>query len=123
MNVKNRKNTVSPAIVMAGVAVLFLIAISVRKDLQASEISFGDVIKKSMAQEFSESLMQKFMPVYSWGQQGEQEKNWLLESRIAGVMPVYRYYRDVQAVDFTEENGNDNREDYIYGRNSESASN
>ncbi len=103
LNVKRKKNAVSPAMIFAGLTVLFLLLLSVKKDLQASEISFGDVIKQSVAQEFGESLIQKFVPVFSFVQQSEQEESWILERQIAGMIPIYGYYRETKTGDLTGE--------------------
>ncbi len=96
LNVKGKKSAASPAMCLAGLTVLFLLLLSVRKDLQTSEIAFGDVIKQNAAQEFGEALIQKFVPIFSFVQQGELEQNWLLEKQIAGIMPLYGYYQETQ---------------------------
>lgn len=72
---------------------MFLLFISVKKDLQASETSFADVVKQSAAQELGNSVIRKFVPVFSFVRQGEQERNQLLERQVAGVLPLYGYSR------------------------------
>lgn len=96
LNVKRRKNAVSPAMYPVGLAVLFLIILSVKKDLQISEKPFGDVIKRSMAQEFSESLTGSFLPILSFAHQQEKGSNPLLEEQITGMVPLYGYYRKME---------------------------
>lgn len=72
---------------------MFLLFISVKKDLQASETSFADVVKQNAAQELGNSVIQKFVPVFSFVRQGEQERNQLLEQQMAGILPLYGYSR------------------------------
>lgn len=94
LNVKGRKNAVTPAVCLAGMAALFLLLLSVRKELQTSEASFRDVIKQNVAEEIGEALYQHFVPVFSFVRQGQEESNWLLEKQITGIFPLYGYYRE-----------------------------
>lgn len=107
MNVKRWKNAVSPAVYLAGLAVLFLIILSVKKDLHASETAFGDVMKQSMAQEFGEAITGKFLPVFSFVHHDRQEKYRLLEEQIAGIIPLYGYLKE-SGEDETSETMNEN---------------
>lgn len=109
MNVKRWKNAVSPAVYPVGLAVLFLIIMSVKRDLQISENPIGDVIRRSMAQEFSESLTGSFLPIVSFAHQQELGENQLVEKQIAGMLPLYGYYRKTEK----EETAETQKEEYL----------
>ena len=61
--------------------------------MQASETSFAEVVKQSAAQELGNSVIQKFVPIFSFVRQGEQEQYQLLEQQMAGILPLYGYSR------------------------------
>ncbi len=103
LNVKRRKNAVSPAVCLAGLAVLFLIFIAVKGRLQAAETSFGDTVKQNMAQEFAQSLTDKFLPVFAYVQQGESGAGSMTERQLAEMMALYGYYRESQSGIASEE--------------------
>ncbi len=94
---------------LAGLTVLFLLFLSVRKDLQTAETSFADVMKQSAAQELGNSVIRKFVPVFSFVQQGQQEKNQILEQQMAEILPLYGYSRK----NAEKENGESKRENYL----------
>lgn len=79
--------------ILAGLAVLFLIILAVKKEIQASGAVFSDVIKQGIAAELEDSLLAKFLPAAAFAMESERESNWFAEEQIVGMMPLYGYYR------------------------------
>uniref|UniRef100_UPI004056C149 stage II sporulation protein P n=1 Tax=Acetatifactor sp. TaxID=1872090 RepID=UPI004056C149 len=105
--------------ILVGLTVLFLIILSVKKELQNSETMFGEIIKQGIAGELERSLLNQFLPSVALAMEKEGESNWLAEEQIASVMPLYGYCRDVRGTEYFaaredaeegEENGDPNKE-------------
>lgn len=108
MDVKGRKIAVSPAVWLVGLAALFLIVLSIKREIQTSETSFQDVVKQGVARELTETLYQSFVPVFSFVQQGEEKKHWLLDRQINEMIPLYGYYGQQNDRAQSEERTKDN---------------
>ena len=80
---------------MAGLAALFLLILSVRRDLQKADSTFTEVIKQSAAQEFGQDLLRSYVPVIAYAQRGEKERSRMSERQIAELMPLYGYGREL----------------------------
>lgn len=76
--------------------------------MQASETSFGEVVKQSAAQELTEALYQNFVPVFSYVQQGEGKRSPLLEKQISGMLSLYGYYNAQKERTYSGERTEDN---------------
>lgn len=99
MDIKEKKKTVSPVVYLAGVTVLFLLLMSVKSEIQASETSFGAVVKQNMAKEFAGSVMGKYASVLTFSQNGISQGGRLAEQSIKNMMPIYGYSREQQKGD------------------------
>lgn len=81
-----------PAVWLVGLAVLFLMILSVRTDIQASEHSFADVVKQGAAQEWADALYRNFFPLFSYVQHQEESSSCLAERQLGEIWSMYGYY-------------------------------
>jgi len=86
LNVKKRKYKVKPAVYLAGVAVLFLFLLSVKKDLRASDTGFGDFASRTLMAKMEKTYFYNIVPLYSFVLQGEQRKITWLEQPLKEMM-------------------------------------
>lgn len=101
MHVKVNRNKNGAVMCMAGMIVLFLFLLSVKKELSAAENSLGEVMKQGIAREFGDFLYHNFVPSFAFIQEKRTETDWLAERQITNVMPFYgytmeQYQRDMQ---------------------------
>ncbi len=82
---------------------MFLLILSVKKEIQASETSLGEVVRQNIAREIAGSITRKFVPILAFSQQGAYQKNQMLERQIEDLMPIYGYSRELQEQDFYTE--------------------
>lgn len=90
-NVKVNKNMTGTMMWMSGLVVLLLFLISVKRELDAAQNSLGDVVKQGIAKEFCDSIYENFVPTFAFVQEKQSEANWLLESQMTNMMPIYGY--------------------------------
>ena len=92
MAVKRNRN--SRVIGVAGLAVLLLFLISVKKELGRAESSLGDIMQQETARAFSNALYHSFVPSFSFVREKRRENGWLLEQQVTGIIPLYGYTRE-----------------------------
>ena len=79
---------------------------SVRRDIQASNHSFGEVAVQSVAEEWTNAAYKHFMPLVCMAQSAENKTIRLTESQVADILPLYGY-----SVALSQKNGSiQNRE-------------
>lgn len=110
MDIKEKKKTVSPVVYLVGVTVLFLLLMSVKSEIRASETSFGEVVKQNMAKEFAGSVMGKFASVLTFSQNSISPGGRLAEQSIKQIIPIYGYSRELQG---QEQMGTEESEHYL----------
>lgn len=76
---------------LGGLAVLFLFLLSVEPELRLAGSSMGQMFKQTIAEEFCNSLYQKFIPSYTFVQEKRSEGIWFADGQIANIMPLYGY--------------------------------
>lgn len=86
----------NPVKYLTGVVVLILLVMSVKREIQMSEITFGEAVRLGLAQELATSVLQKFTPIVLCSQQDFMEDNGLMEMQVAGVMPLYGYGKSIR---------------------------
>lgn len=96
LGVKEKKITVSPVRCLAVMAVIFLLVLSVKKDMLASETTFQDVFWQSIVQELAASATRKFVPIMSFSGKEGRADGGVFEQQLAAVMPLYGYSRNLQ---------------------------
>lgn len=89
--VKPKKNVGKPALWLGGLAVLFLFLLSVEKELRLAGGSMAQILKQTIATEFSNSLYQNFIPSFSFVQEKRSEGIWFADGQITNIMPLYGY--------------------------------
>lgn len=95
MSVEKRKYKVKPAAYLAGVAVMFLFLLSVRRDLQASDTGFGDFVSKTLMAKMEKTFSYNMVPLYSFALQGEKGKFAWLEQSLKEMMSFYGYSKEM----------------------------
>ena len=103
LNVRNKKGTVSSAACLMGAAVLFILFLAVKRELEASEMSFGAVIKEDAARELEQSAGELFLPISNVVQQAEDNKALMMEKQLSEILPYYGLCRWIQAESPVEE--------------------
>jgi len=98
-----------PAVYLAGMAILFLFLISVKRQLQTSDTGFGDFVSQTLAVKIEDTLMCHMVPLFSFALQGERENLFLLERSLKDMMPFYGYSREIAVTSLPEED----REQYL----------
>lgn len=100
MNVKGKKTAASPAVWLAGLAVLCLFLLSVAKDLGTDhakgqepepESSLGRELLANIAREMGNALYGQFIPVFSFIQDQEADQLQVIQKQINSLMPFYQY--------------------------------
>lgn len=92
MDVKGRKKTVSPAVLLTGLAVLFLCILSAEKELGDTDVTFGSILKQCLVQELGNALYNQYMPVIAYiKEEGGAQSPWWLERQVTRIMPLYGY--------------------------------
>lgn len=86
-----------------GLAILFLFFLSVKREMNATQISLGTVIKQGIATEFCNSIYQSFVPSFAFIQEKQGNAGWLPEKQVRNIMPVYGYTMEKYAEDAREE--------------------
>ena len=89
-----KQNRSRRVIGVAGLAVLLLFLISVKKELGRAESSLGDIMRQETARAFSNALYQSFVPSFSFVREKRRENGWLLEQQVTGIIPLYGYTRE-----------------------------
>ena len=79
---------------VAGLAVLLLFLLSVKKELGRAESSLGDIMRQETARAFSNALYHSFVPSFSFVREKRRENGWLLEQQVTGIIPLYGYTRE-----------------------------
>lgn len=80
-----------PAVWLTGMVILFLMILSIQREIQTAEKSFSDVVKQSIAREWMNAMYQNFTPVFSFVQQGGNGAENLTKRQISGIWPLYGY--------------------------------
>lgn len=76
---------------LAAGAALFLFVLSIRRDIQASGRSLGEIAVQSMAEEWSGAVCRNFMPLVCVAQSREGGVLHLTESQVTDILPLYGY--------------------------------
>lgn len=105
MSVEKRKYKVSPAVCLAGMAVLLLFLLSVRKNLQESETGFGDFVSRTLMVKIEDTFSHNIMPLYSFALRGEQGNVTWLEQPLKEIMSFYGYSKEFSDIQLPEEDG------------------
>lgn len=79
--------------------IFFLLVLSVKKEMQASETSLGEVVQQNMVSEFSDSVSRKFVPILVFANREFGQENHPIEQQLAELMPIYGYSRKMQGQD------------------------
>lgn len=92
MDVKGRKKAVSPAVLLTGLAVLFLCILSAEKELGDTDVTFGSILKQCLVQELGNALYNQYMPVIAYiREEAGAPSPWWLERQVTHIMPLYGY--------------------------------
>ncbi len=103
MGVKEKKKASNPVWYLVGATVLFLLLLSVKREMQAAETPFGEMVRQNIAGEFTDSIMREFVPIVFLSQSDASYGKQILQQTIEDVMPIYGYSREQQVRDsFTE---------------------
>ena len=88
---------------LGGLAVLFLLLLSIEKELRLAGEMFGSVMKESITQEVETSLYQSFLPSLSFVQEKERDGSLIADSQITEIMPLYGYALEQRKEEMAED--------------------
>lgn len=80
-----------PAVWLAGLAVLLIFFLWIRRELQAEQNTLTNVVKQGVACELADQLYQTFVPVFPFVQERQGDGMWLLNKQMEVIMPLYGY--------------------------------